>query len=764
MPPGSPTSTLPARSSSAAPPTGSTPRRAAKGAGVRRARALAVGGAFHTPLMAPAADALGPRLDATTFARADRPDRHQPRRPAHTRPTGWPDRLRAHLVEPVRWEACERTLSTSAPTTLVEVGPGTTLTGPVVADRPRSPTRTSPPQPISRSTRRHTHERSRHRPRPPPPPRPQGDDVRLAERLVVAPETGVVPPAAARDGDGRGRDRARGQVVGLVEGPGRRSRSPASSPGSSWGCWPSPASGCVRATDRLAARPRRRRMTTPGPAPAGGRAPVDRPSLPARRPRVGPACPRRDLTNDDLAQSLDTSDDWIAERTGIRSAPPRRPRRDHRRAGHRRRPRRRSTVPGSPAGRRRPRHPGHRPPRTGSCPATAATVAAGSAPAAPRSTSTPPAPASSTRSTWRPRCCRRRASTTCSSSAPTASPPHRPDDRSTAVLFGDGAGAVVLARAATPTPTPPAPACSASTSAATAGAVDVLERRRTGERTSCAWTAARCSAGPPAPWSPRPPPRSTGPARRPTTSTLSCPTRPTSASSTPPPTGSASRRTGRRQHRPLRQHVGRLDPPRPAPRPPTTAASADGDLVLLVRHRRRHGLGHVLLRWGRRMTPTTSPVALVTGGSGGIGAATALALAAAGHHVAVGYRADADGAKADGRGHRGRRRRGARGAARRHRPGLGRRGVAQVEDGLRAGRPSWSATPASPTTACSCASPTEQLAARARHQPRRRLPRHQAGGARHDAGAGGAHRHRLLGRRPTSAPPGRPTTPRPRPA
>lgn len=42
----------------------------------------------------------------------------------------------------------------------------------------------------------------------------------------------------------------------------------------------------------------------------------------------------------------------------------------------------------------------------------------------------------------------------------------------------------------------------------------------------------------------------------------------------------------------------------------------------------------------------TEVVALVTGGSGGIGAATCRALAAAGHPVLVGYRGDTDGAAA----------------------------------------------------------------------------------------------------------------------
>ncbi|HEX3676067.1 MAG TPA: 3-oxoacyl-ACP synthase, partial [Sphingomicrobium sp.] len=34
---------------------------------------------------------------------------------------------------------------------------------------------------------------------------------------------------------------------------------------------------------------------------------------------VGSALPRRRVTNDELARSVDTSDEWIVERTGIRS-------------------------------------------------------------------------------------------------------------------------------------------------------------------------------------------------------------------------------------------------------------------------------------------------------------------------------------------------------------------------------------------------------------------------------------------------------------
>ncbi len=101
---------------------------AAPAVGVRRVRRLAVGGAFHTPLMASAAEALRPRFDRTPFQDTAVPVvANHDARPA-TDAEGWPRRLARHLVEPVRWQASVEAMVAAGADILVEVGPGTTLT------------------------------------------------------------------------------------------------------------------------------------------------------------------------------------------------------------------------------------------------------------------------------------------------------------------------------------------------------------------------------------------------------------------------------------------------------------------------------------------------------------------------------------------------------------------------------------------------------------------------------------------------------------
>jgi [acyl-carrier-protein] S-malonyltransferase len=94
----------------------------ARGAGAKKIVSLDVGGAFHTPLMAAARDALASTLAATTFLDTEVPvvANHDGR--PYRDGAGWPDRLGRHLVEPVRWHACSVTLAELGATRVLEVG------------------------------------------------------------------------------------------------------------------------------------------------------------------------------------------------------------------------------------------------------------------------------------------------------------------------------------------------------------------------------------------------------------------------------------------------------------------------------------------------------------------------------------------------------------------------------------------------------------------------------------------------------------------
>ena len=102
---------------------------AAEGAGARRVVELPVSGAFHSPLMAAAAEGLAERLEATPF----RP----PSVPVVTNVTAAPETdpeaLRRLLVEqmtaPVRWTESVQALASMGVESAFEVGPGSVLKG-----------------------------------------------------------------------------------------------------------------------------------------------------------------------------------------------------------------------------------------------------------------------------------------------------------------------------------------------------------------------------------------------------------------------------------------------------------------------------------------------------------------------------------------------------------------------------------------------------------------------------------------------------------
>lgn len=101
----------------------------ARDLGVRRVMPLDVGHAFHTPLLADAADGLRPLLDATPFREPAAPIVSNTDALGHTDPACWPDQLTRHLVEPVRWRESQRTLAASGAASFVEAGPGKVLAG-----------------------------------------------------------------------------------------------------------------------------------------------------------------------------------------------------------------------------------------------------------------------------------------------------------------------------------------------------------------------------------------------------------------------------------------------------------------------------------------------------------------------------------------------------------------------------------------------------------------------------------------------------------
>lgn len=101
----------------------------AKEVGVRRVTPLNVGGAFHTPLMSEAVEALRDYLDTTPFtAGGIAPVVSNTDAEAHDDGEAWRPRLLEHLVNPVRWAATMPALAALGASTFVEVGPGTTLT------------------------------------------------------------------------------------------------------------------------------------------------------------------------------------------------------------------------------------------------------------------------------------------------------------------------------------------------------------------------------------------------------------------------------------------------------------------------------------------------------------------------------------------------------------------------------------------------------------------------------------------------------------
>jgi len=99
----------------------------AKDLGVKRVTPLAVGGAFHTPLMDDAAVGLRVALADVAFSSPTAPVVSNSDATAYRDGDGWRERLAEHVSVPVQWRSTMDTLVAMGATTFLEVGHGSML-------------------------------------------------------------------------------------------------------------------------------------------------------------------------------------------------------------------------------------------------------------------------------------------------------------------------------------------------------------------------------------------------------------------------------------------------------------------------------------------------------------------------------------------------------------------------------------------------------------------------------------------------------------
>ena len=102
---------------------------ALKEAGAKRALKLSVGGAFHSPLMAPAAERLAKAIEDTAFKAPLCPVFQNVDALPATDPGQIKGNLLKQLTSPVRWAQTVENMIADGATSFTEVGPGTVLAG-----------------------------------------------------------------------------------------------------------------------------------------------------------------------------------------------------------------------------------------------------------------------------------------------------------------------------------------------------------------------------------------------------------------------------------------------------------------------------------------------------------------------------------------------------------------------------------------------------------------------------------------------------------
>lgn len=206
---------------------------AAKELGAKKVMPLPVGGAFHTPFMAPARDELRKAISEATLRAPDFGVIANIDARPHDDPAEWERLLSAQLVSPVRWRQSVQRLADDGVTRFIELGPGNVLTGTVkrIAPAARGVT-VSTPADLDALLELLAGE--------PPHPLgiPDGEHLFMSERMVVSPAAGVFAPAEpwrqreqgpievgdllGTIGDAEVRSLFAGHVMGLIAKDGER--------------------------------------------------------------------------------------------------------------------------------------------------------------------------------------------------------------------------------------------------------------------------------------------------------------------------------------------------------------------------------------------------------------------------------------------------------------------------------------------------------------------------------------------------------------
>lgn len=97
--------------------------------GAKKAVELAVGGAFHSPLMAEAAEKFALRLEEVEFREASVPVVSNYTAKASRNGAALKDALKKQMTGPVRWQASVESMVSAGVDKFVEVGPGRVLRG-----------------------------------------------------------------------------------------------------------------------------------------------------------------------------------------------------------------------------------------------------------------------------------------------------------------------------------------------------------------------------------------------------------------------------------------------------------------------------------------------------------------------------------------------------------------------------------------------------------------------------------------------------------